>query len=72
VPTKNGVMKQYISTNLMLFQDKSFNAKKDEYKSSLFLVKKDLERRKRKYDPEHSDKSLESISHIAIRPKKSH
>lgn len=46
-PTKSGVLKQYVSTNLMLFQDESYNAKRDEYKDSLNLVKRDLERRKK-------------------------
>lgn len=67
-PTKTGQIKQYISTNLMLFQDESFNAKKDEYKTSLGLVKRDLERRKK----DILEGSIDSLSHRALRPKVSH
>lgn len=64
-PNKLGQLKSYVTSNLMVFQDGSFNAKKDDYKSSLSKVKRDLERRKKKiYNPD-AELSLSQISKIS-------
>jgi len=71
-PTKSGQLRQYVSTNLFMFQDGSFNAKKDEYKTSLELVKRDLDRRKKKIlDQDFGDNSLSNLnlSNVAQAPK---
>jgi len=45
-PTKRGQIKEYVTHNLLLFEDESYNPKRNEYKDSLSQVKKDLARRK--------------------------